>query len=243
MRLACRRRGRGRCRRDSAPRPARFSGFGAPRSPDPRAGQSQAACSAVRGRRAPSPRCCAPRLQSSPGALVPVPGPAQGGPRALYAASPGAAEPAGWLLRWRRKGRLRREVRLRAGGPRWVNGAGRAGASLAALGASGGRRDARCWAQFAEGSSRPGITSDWLQDQGRPLGTQVLRGVPRVLPGRGRWGVPGVAAGLGVTRSLPSWPWLDLLAKVTWRGTLCWSPSADHRDPTSSSAGTAAGTS
>lgn len=64
-----------------------------------------------------------------------------------------------------------------------------------------------------------GITSDWLPDQGRRLGAQVLRGAPRVLPGRGRWGVLGLAAGFRVARSLISWPRPELLAQVTWRGT------------------------
>lgn len=225
------------------------------RARSPAAGQSQAPGSAVPGGPAARPGAAvvaaATRGAAPLGASVPAPGPpprpAQGGPGALHAASPGAAEPAGWLLRWRRKRRLRPEVRLRARGSRWGSGAARAGASRVGLGASGPRGDARR-AQFADGSPPLGHHLRLAPGPRSSLGGTGAARRPARPPGEREVG------SARARRRLSRCPQPHFLASAGafGAGDLARDqppdkgeqrPSADHWDSTSSSAGTVAWTS
>lgn len=139
------------------------------------------------------PRGC---LRPAPGR---PPGLAQRWLGALHAAGPGAAEPAGWLLRWRQKRRRRREVRLRA------RGSGCGSGARACLDRAAGARG-------QVGSLCLGLSSDLasLRRAWGPrssLAAQVLLGAQSILARSGRWGLtPAIAAGFRTARSPISGP-------------------------------------
>ncbi|KAF3816248.1 hypothetical protein GH733_014421 [Mirounga leonina] len=212
QRCASSRRGRGRCRRDSAPRRVPVSGW------EPKAGRSQAAGRAASRRRlsAQGPRGWPPRRAAQ------LPGRPR--PHSGAAARAGAGRARSSRCRQSRgcgAGRVvpamaaEEEAAARgeaAGGRLQVGQRRRTRGSTP--GRAGGERPARRRQEGTVGGglapSAPGTCSAWLPDQCRRLGAQVLRGTPPVLPGSGRWGVPVLAAGFRVARSLISWSRLDL---------------------------------